>query len=297
MKTVKKRALEFLNKHRVKTLDERSLMDAVENMGYTILRFGGDSGDTADIFISLSIKTDLEDVPDSFSYCKGVLKYVFIKDGLPEEQRIACLCIEAGNITLGNFHNNTTLSLNHEKRINAVAFYVYLRELSSLHGIGALLNRYFAETAAAALCIGVLACFSLTAITLHGALERNNVNAFELSGNVVNNESVEEADEDIDIEEKLEAVFAESDSFGQVVSADDGVTVDDGAVVEPLPDETYSNEKYNVPSATNAYYVTKSGKKYHVEGCSYVKDLSACRALSAEEISQSSYEPCKRCIK
>jgi len=45
------------------------------------------------------------------------------------------------------------------------------------------------------------------------------------------------------------------------------------------------------------YYVTKSGKKYHVESCHYVSDKSKCTALSLDEISSSKYEPCKKCIK
>lgn len=45
------------------------------------------------------------------------------------------------------------------------------------------------------------------------------------------------------------------------------------------------------------YYATKSGTKYHIKGCQYLKDLSSCTVFTKEELMASSLTPCKKCIK
>lgn len=56
--------------------------------------------------------------------------------------------------------------------------------------------------------------------------------------------------------------------------------------------ETETTQKAETPSG---YYVTQSGKKYHVASCSY---LSKSRvAISLERIKAEGYSPCSRCIK
>ena len=78
----------------------------------------------------------------------------------------------------------------------------------------------------------------------------------------------------------------------------DAENIDDKYVqyvsAEPVINDS---EAQNYIESEKVYYVTKSGKKYHVSGCQYIKDLSACTKITQDSILTSSYTPCKRCIK
>ena len=44
------------------------------------------------------------------------------------------------------------------------------------------------------------------------------------------------------------------------------------------------------------YYVTETGQKYHVEGCSYIKDKTNVHRMTIEEYESGKYEPCGKCL-
>lgn len=49
------------------------------------------------------------------------------------------------------------------------------------------------------------------------------------------------------------------------------------------------------PSASGPYFVTQSGKKYHVASCSYLSKSKI--PISVDRIKAEGYSPCSRCIK
>ncbi len=49
------------------------------------------------------------------------------------------------------------------------------------------------------------------------------------------------------------------------------------------------------PSTSGPYFVTQSGKKYHVGSCSYLSKSKI--PISADKIKSGGYSPCSRCIK
>lgn len=51
----------------------------------------------------------------------------------------------------------------------------------------------------------------------------------------------------------------------------------------------------DVKETASAYYVTQSGKKYHVASCSYLSKSKI--AISVDRIKAEGYTPCSRCIK
>ena len=44
------------------------------------------------------------------------------------------------------------------------------------------------------------------------------------------------------------------------------------------------------------YYITETGSKYHIEGCSYIKDKTNIHRMTVEEYESGKYEPCDRCL-
>ena len=69
-----------------------------------------------------------------------------------------------------------------------------------------------------------------------------------------------------------------------------GTTIEDETQAENQTQESQTQE--NEQSAT--YYVTDSGTKYHISGCSYLK--KSRNAISLSDARAKGYTPCSRCI-
>lgn len=71
----------------------------------------------------------------------------------------------------------------------------------------------------------------------------------------------------------------------------------------PASSETLSNQQTGQESnrtsvlLAETVYVTRTGEKYHVEGCQYIEGKDDLRDMSAEEAEQAGYEPCSVCIR
>lgn len=71
----------------------------------------------------------------------------------------------------------------------------------------------------------------------------------------------------------------------------------------PASSETLSNQQTGQESnrtsvlSAETVYVTRTGEKYHVEGCQYIEGKDDLREMSAEEAEQAGYEPCSVCIR
>lgn len=48
---------------------------------------------------------------------------------------------------------------------------------------------------------------------------------------------------------------------------------------------------------TETVYVTRTGEKYHVDGCRYIKGKDDLKDMSVDEAEKAGYEPCSVCIK
>lgn len=44
------------------------------------------------------------------------------------------------------------------------------------------------------------------------------------------------------------------------------------------------------------YYITETGRKFHVKECSYIKDKTNIHRMTVEEYSSGKYDPCDRCL-
>lgn len=47
---------------------------------------------------------------------------------------------------------------------------------------------------------------------------------------------------------------------------------------------------------TEEYYITKTGMKYHVRDCMYIRNKTDVRRMTEEEYESGEYEPCKACL-
>ena len=60
-------------------------------------------------------------------------------------------------------------------------------------------------------------------------------------------------------------------------------------------DEGDVSEK-NISVSTEEYYITKTGTKYHVRDCMYIRNKTDVRRMTEEEYESGEYEPCKACL-
>lgn len=67
----------------------------------------------------------------------------------------------------------------------------------------------------------------------------------------------------------------------------------EAATADSKTEETTTTTK--APDSSGLYFVTQSGKKYHVGSCSYLEKSKI--AISWDRIKSEGYSPCSRCIK
>ncbi len=92
-----------------------------------------------------------------------------------------------------------------------------------------------------------------------------------------------------------------TDNFGgaatEVNSSDDAevnINSTDNSDYAQTATETVTLDSSAHNSDGSVYYVTKSGRKYHIDGCSYLKSKIE---ITYDDIIAGGYEPCSRCIK
>lgn len=64
---------------------------------------------------------------------------------------------------------------------------------------------------------------------------------------------------------------------------------------QPVKPDTTKETTTKIKETTGIYFVTQSGKKYHVASCSYLSKSKI--AISIDRIKVEGYSPCSRCIK
>ncbi len=95
----KKQATTFRRKYKLKQINSKSLCDALNMQGYTVIEFNGvaDSEDVIALRNSLHIGTWM-DQSRCFTYRDDKFRLVFIHEGLNEEERTVALAHEEGHI-------------------------------------------------------------------------------------------------------------------------------------------------------------------------------------------------------
>ena len=64
---------------------------------------------------------------------------------------------------------------------------------------------------------------------------------------------------------------------------------------ETEPTQETSDQPTTVKATSGTYYVTQSGKKYHIASCSYLSKSKI--AITIDRVKAEGYSPCSRCIK
>ena len=260
-------ALGFINQYKIKKYTFPSLSKVIKDMGYAIIEIDADENE------SLVIKACEKSY---FIFESGPIKYVAIPNNTDEKEkcRLCSLCA----YEIYSSHNSLLCkNTNHED------FDMFLQQVLCSNSVFSHLNRNIFEYASGIVLFVITICFSLSALFLEKSLDSQMIMPeFKQEVSFLNVDSTQE---------EIEEVISVFNPVDISQSTDSGMTniIDDFTVIKE------NTEDNAIVSHTSSYYVTKSGTKYHLEGCSYIKDLSQCTPLNENELGE--YQPCKRCIK
>lgn len=271
--SIRQKAIEFANKYNLLNFDCFTLQQILEQCGYRVLEYSDDFVKTADALKDLdSQATGIADV-----FLKENIRCVFVRKSLPEEDKAVLLAEQTGIIVLLGGIENITDS----QRYDCLTFSLYLRDLCKEKGVGAWFTRHKTGALATVAMLLLVACMSLSSVVLYFSTLSGTVNPLDSLTSSVDNALAPAQTVQVDIfDNNAVAAFSPVD-----LPLTEGV------------DGTVQNSDVSEETGEEYFYVTKSGKKYHISSCTYIKDISACSKVSKEDILQKGYEPCKRCIK
>lgn len=292
----------FLNDNIISEYTYHELSSYFKNNGFEIVDIKSDSA--ANCFDTLGISRGERD--DFFICCDKDKKFLFAD--LNADNAVLC------------FHLSRLIFLSNEKdsrfvdekrQVDAVTFAVFLKErIESGYDTKVFkLIKYIG----AVICLGLVLVGAIFTGIVYYSTEADDSDIFidnvadtfvvtsVISDSLDESESIEESEQVISDNNNFSVVSVDEVNGNNDVESNDvanvlpsnNTLVGEG-VVESVKDNSSSDVSSFVESAT--YYVTKSGKKYHVEGCRYIKNPDDCKTVSSD-VAQQSYQPCKVCIK
>ena len=267
MNKVKFAVLRFVTDYKIKEYSSKELLRALENMGYAVTELENQN----EKILLIDAKQNF------FIFDNGTVKYVALPYGLSEEEKCFTLLTALCEIYVSR---NRLLPKGAIPEDFATELVKHLSNKSVFSHI----KCHFFEYVSALILLIITLCFSLTAIFLEKNLDKkitlpdfehtNQLSAFDLEENenkeiisVFNSIDIP-SQNDLGISSIIDNNISDFESDMQIVSDD----------------------------STTVYYVTKSGNKYHIDTCSYIKDLSECTSMTLAQM-DNKYTPCKRCIK
>ena len=271
-------AFRFVNKTGIKNLTVDELIKAVEKMECAVIELDDEKQSV------LLGKTDKED--KFYLFNNGTLKYIAFPSFLDEQQRLNTLLLAASELYISENY-----LLNKDKNITVEIFAQKLKEILQNKTARSHILRHAFEYVSAICVAVVVLCFSFVAFFLEKSFDKD-VRLPEFEETKVFSDYESDKIKDV-VEDTIEVLnnvdFSGNDKIGIVKSVDDALSVDNEDILEyEITPAFYDNN--------TVYYVTKSGTKYHIETCSYIKDLQECKPVKLSEIGEE-YTPCKRCIK
>lgn len=271
MNTFKSAVLRFINESGINEYTSVELQRAIENMGYAIIKVS--PKERPELF---NIKNTEQDF---FLFDNGVLKYIVISDAIEENDKCFVLSKAAAYIYL-----SVHPALTKNRNITYKELALSLKDTLSNKGLSFRLHQHIFEYICVFATTAAVIFFCFYTVFLEKSMKREiSMPEFEQTKEFSNNAKTNTTE--------LEDIIPAFNTINADENFDLGITETPDEITESVSDD----EINTVQKDTTVYYVTKSGTKYHIEGCSYIKDLSTCKTLKYDELCE--YQPCKRCIK
>ncbi len=124
---IKESANRFVKKHNLRKITYQGLMDAAENIGYTVIEFNSscNEGDVQTVISNLNLQNAITH-SKGFTYIDEKYRLIFINESLNEDEKKLVLSHELGHISCGHFNTNSIIGKDVRDEFEANEFAHYL---------------------------------------------------------------------------------------------------------------------------------------------------------------------------
>lgn len=287
MNTEQKLASEFISSYGITDITAKSIKDALKVQGFTVIEYSRISNDenVENLIVSLGLKAYSLSV-DAFTYADKNMRLVFILENLSEHEQLILLAHEQGHISCGHLSETTVSGQNvlHENQANEFAHYIL--SMAKHKGLYGSFLRNPRVSTVVLLLVTLIALIIAITFSIHSAINHEKSKSEQEFVPVETSQKTQEPE----IQEPVNAKNV-PDSTNKL----DGLFSDENLGV--IPDNKSDQTNTQQVLTENVYYMTKSGTKYHVASCSYIKSKDSLTVVTAEDINLYNYAPCSRCIK
>ncbi len=308
---IEKHVRHLLAKRNVFDITVTNLKNLLGAEGYRVIFFQADdlSENTMRLFAVLDVMS-LAAERDSFTYNNGSQKIVFVRDGFDEKETLYLLSLELGRILYTEMPQNAIVYGTPKQERKAAAFADVLIGISEQSTATSFFH-YFRRRAVlvTALLTVLLNIFVSCGVYFY----LSGIVSFR-DGSMVLYEPSKETSimlEDMPIKDSaMEALATDrtdpKDAFDTLNSPDgfdsaETISSDPLEIVvnsEDVEEASLPNDSpsFKLEESEIVYYATPNGTKYHLPGCSYIKNKTTV-TLDKNAVVAGGYAPCSRCFK
>ncbi len=302
-----KLAVEFVKRYDLEQINIKTLTYALQRQGYTIVEFcrGQNEQETQNLLCSLSLEERVKNC-DAFTYMDENVRIVFLLENLSEEEKFILLCREQGHIFCGNVGRGIKEKPNIKREYVATEFAHYLLQMANRKGIVGVFFRNPSLGNVVLSVIVIMLFFIIVFVSLFSVVLYNDNKEKQIYETIYafNDENLNENDY-FDVDNNTKDAQNTEDSVDKLESTNENLDKlftnnKDDILIETKDTQVEQLEQKEQETKTNeqgVYFVTKSGKKYHTQDCSYIKGKDSLIEITDLQINDGNYTACSKCIK
>lgn len=267
---IKKLVKKTFERYNVSIINARTVKDIIDSRGYRVIRYNPtDLSESTRRLLQILNLLDYACFNDSFTYSDSLRKIVFIRQDISDDDYLYLLIFELGRILTYTEKTDNLIGITAVEKAYASEFAYHVTDCEK----HSLIYNFFKFNPVIS-SIGITLAFSFLIgvfIIIHPKLLSQNDEIFADAPNVLDVKSIAQ-----DILEIADNVNSDVIENNNIISESD-------------------TTNFVIPQDKRVYYATKSGKKYHIAGCSYILGKDTIE-LSMTDIENGNYTPCSRCF-
>ncbi|MDE6150276.1 MAG: ImmA/IrrE family metallo-endopeptidase [Ruminococcus sp.] len=276
---IKKAAKQFVKECNYKDLSFKSLKTALQKLGFGLVRFNQfDTDKIAELSHLMKIPVSQFEKM-AFTYDLNNVKTIYVREFISEKDFATLVLHEIGHILLGHTkdqHNIYTSDVQQESEANAFALYAidYIQN----H------NKKSSVIKKVSLPLTLLSCTLIITVAMLIIPYRLNSKSNDISSSALLSQA--------DATEDLSSVTEKITKKEQTTTTTPKTTLSTSTTTPATPAEkSVTNDTNDI----EVFYITKTGKKYHLQGCRHIVGRDVIEGTK-EDFEKVGYEPCADCI-
>lgn len=285
-KSIKKLAKQTFEKYSINKVTPEIIKDVINAQGFTVIKYSltEPSEQTTRLMQTLSV-LQYASFHNSFTYSGLSKKIVFIRSDISEDEYFYLLILELGRILTHTEKTDNLIGVTVPEASKACEFAYHITDCAN-HGI--IYNLFKFHPIKAPLMLFAAGMLILFCAVMPFYIKNSGIYAEtpDQSYSAVLNDNISSVSNNISFPDYSTPSTNENDlsSRSDEYSSQNSESVSDESEVG-----------FVIPENERVFYATKSGKKYHISGCSYISGKETIE-LSSDDIESKNYSPCSRCF-